>query len=73
MSNYILSESDINPPSGIITYAIDVKNLKIIGNEISGELISVPYLNLTDKVVVIAEIEKTKKVILIKIAVKTKS
>ena len=66
LSNYILSESDINPPSGIITYAIDVKNLKIIGNEISGELISVPYLNLTDKVVVIAEIEKTKKVILIK-------
>ena len=66
LSNYILSESDINPPSGIITYAIDVKNLKIIGNEISGELISVPYLNLTDKIVFITEIEKTKKVILIK-------
>ena len=66
LSNYILSESDINPPSGIITYAIDVKNLKIIGNEISGELISVPYLNLTDKIIFITEIEKTKKVILVK-------
>ena len=66
LSNYILSKCDIDPPNGIITYAIDVKNLKIIGNEISGELISVPYLNLTDKIVFITEIEKTKKVILIK-------
>ena len=66
LSNYILSESDINPPNGILTYAMDAKNLKITGNEISGDLISVPYLNLTDKIILITEIEKSKKIILIK-------
>lgn len=66
LSNYILSESDINPPNGILTYAMDAKNLKITGNEISGDLISVPYLNLTDKIIFITEIEKSKKIILIK-------
>ena len=66
LSNYILSESEINPPNGIITYAIDAKDLKIIGNEISGDLISVPYLNLTDKIIFITEIDNSKQVILVK-------
>ena len=66
LSNYILSESEINPPNGIITYAIDAKNLKIIGDEISGDLISVPYLNLTDKIIFITEINNSKQVILVK-------
>ena len=29
LSNYILSESDINPPNGIVTFATDTKNLQI--------------------------------------------
>ena len=35
LSNYILSESDINPPNGIVTFATDTKNLQIKNNIIS--------------------------------------
>ena len=58
--------NNIGAPIGIITYAIDAKDLKIIGNEISGDLISVPYLNLTDKIICITEIDNSKQVILVK-------
>ena len=63
LCNYILSECDINPPEGMITFANATKNIKISGNELSGELISVPYLNLTDKIIFITKIDGVEKVI----------
>ena len=63
LCNYILSECDINPPEGMITFANVAKNIKISGNELSGELISVPYLNLTDKIMFITKIDGVEKVV----------
>ena len=63
LCNYILSECDINPQAGIITFANIAKNIKISENELSGELISVPYLNLTDKIMFITKIDGVEKVI----------
>jgi len=63
LCNYILSECDINPPEGMITFANVSKNIKISGNELSGELISVPYLNLTDKIMFITKIDGVEKVV----------
>ena len=65
LSNYILSESDINPPNGIVTFATDTKNLQIKNNMISGEILSVPYLNLTKNLLIIHELNNVKKAILI--------
>jgi len=63
LCNYILSECEINPPEGMITFANVTKNIKISGNELSGELISVPYLNLTDKIMFITKINGVEKVV----------
>lgn len=65
LSNYILSESDINPPNGIVTFATDTKNLQIKNNMISGEILSVPYLNLTKNLLIVHELNNVKKAILI--------
>ena len=63
LCNYILSECDINPLEGMITFANATKNIKILGNELSGELISVPFLNLTDKIMFITKIDGVEKVV----------
>ena len=48
--NYLFSELNISePPNGMITFAVETKNIKILNNKISGDLLSVPYLNLTDQ------------------------
>ena len=65
LSNYVLSESDINPPNGVVTFATDTKNLKINNNMISGEILSVPYLNLTKNLLIVHELNNVKKAILI--------
>ena len=64
LCNYILSECDITPPEGMITFANIAKNIKFSGNELSGELISVPYLNLTDKIMFVTKIDSVEKVVL---------
>ena len=53
LSNYLLSESDINPPNGIVTFATDGEDVNITNNKISGNLRSIPFLNLTDKIILI--------------------
>ena len=65
LSNYILSETDINPPNGIVTFATDTKNLQIKNNMISGDILSVPYLNLTKNLLIVHELNNVKKAILI--------
>ena len=65
LSNYILSESDINAPNGIVTFATNTKNLQIKNNMISGEILSVPYLNLTKNLLIVHEFNNVKKAILI--------
>ncbi len=65
LSNYILSESAINPPTGIVTFATNTKNLQIKNNMISGEILSVPYLNLTKNLLIVHESNSTKQAILI--------
>ena len=66
LCNYLLSESNINPPNGIVTFATSSKNIKIANNIISGDLLSVPYLNLADNIILISEINNIKHVILLK-------
>ena len=57
LSNYILSESDINPPNGIVTFSSDTKNLQIKNNTISGEnLLIVHELNNVKKAILIDKI-----------------
>ena len=65
LSNYILSESDINPPNGIVTFATDTKNIQIKNNLISGDFLSVPYLNLSKNLLIIHELNNAKQAILI--------
>ncbi len=65
LSNYILSESDINPPNGIVTFATDTKNIQIKNNLISGEFFSIPYLNLSKNLLIIHELNNAKQAILI--------
>lgn len=66
ISNYLFSELDIKPPNGMVTFAIESKNVKILNGKISGNLFSVPYLNLTDQIIIIQEIDGIKKFIFIK-------
>ena len=54
--NYLFSELNFEPPNGMITFALDTKNIKISNNKISGDLLSVPYLNLTNQITLIQEI-----------------
>jgi acyl-CoA dehydrogenase len=65
LSNYLLSESDINPPNGIVTFATDGVDINITNNKISGNLRSIPFLNLTDKIILITEIKNIKNIILL--------
>ena len=65
LSNYLLSESDIKPPNGMVTFAVDGIDIKITNNKISGKLLSVPFLNLTEKIILITEIENVKNIILL--------
>ena len=65
LSNYILSESDINPPNGIVTFATDTKNIQIKNNLISGDFLSVPFLNLSKNLLIIHELNNAKQAILI--------
>ena len=57
ISNFLLSESDIKPPNGMVTFAMDGIDIKITNNKISGNLRSIPFLNLTDKIILITEIK----------------
>ena len=66
LCNYLLSESNIKPPNGMVTFATSSKNVKIANNQISGELLSVPYLNLTDMIILISEINNINHIILLK-------
>ena len=66
ISNYLFSELDIKPPNGMVTFAIESKNIKILNGKISGNLFSVPYLNLTDQIIIIQDIDGIKKFIFIK-------
>ena len=65
LSNYILSESDINPPNGIVTFATNTKNIQIENNMLSGDILSVPYLNLSKNLLIIHEFNNVKQAILI--------
>ena len=65
LSNYVLSESDINPPDGIVTFATNTKNIQIINNMISGNILSVPYINLSKNLLIIHEMNNAKQAILI--------
>ena len=65
LSNYLLSESDINPPNGIVTFATDGVDINITNNKISGNLRSIPFLNLTNKIILITEIKNIKNIILL--------
>ena len=65
LSNYILSESDINPPNGIVTFATDTKNIQIKNNMVSGDILSVPYLNVSKNLLIIHEMNNAKQAILI--------
>ena len=65
ISNFLLSESDIKPPNGMVTFAMDGIDIKITNNKISGNLRSIPFLNLTDKIILITEIKNIKNIILI--------
>ena len=64
--NYLFSELNISPPNGMITFAVETKNIKILNNKVSGNLLSIPYLNLTDQVIFITDIDKEKHLVFIK-------
>ena len=63
--NYLFSELNLEPPTGMITFALDTQNIKITNNKISGNLLSVPYLNLTNKIILVQEIDDVKHFIFI--------
>ena len=64
--NYLFSELDIKPPKGMITFAIETKNIKILNGKVSGDLFSIPYLNLTDQIIILKKIAGINKFIFIK-------
>ena len=64
--NYLFSELNISPPNGMITFSVETKNIKISNNKVSGDLLSIPYLNLTDQVIFITDIDKEKHLVFIK-------
>ena len=39
--NYLFSELNLEPPTGMITFALDTQNIKITNNKISGNLLYV--------------------------------
>ena len=53
-------------PSWFNKYGGSVLSTTIDKHKISGKLLSVPFLNLTEKIILITEIENVKNIILLK-------